>query len=222
MPVFTEVIPIDNAAGASFQLPNTEDVKVMAVRVTVDNSGGTDTRPELALLAPTGAVIATERHSEAIPAGDSGMASWALRLAKKAGGGGSGSASFAFYDHQESVPTATQTLLTWAHVLGPSPLNLAAPTLPSFVAPGLYSITVTVLVFVPVAGAFAAAYLFDNHSATADQSFPLSTAGPSTIPAATMSVTRRYAAGDTLGVNFFHNAGVNKTVDLFANVQQIG
>jgi hypothetical protein len=90
VPVFTEVLPINNAAGASFQLPSTEDVKIMAVRVTIDNSGGTDTEPELALLAPTGAVIATERQSEAIPAGDSGMASWALRLAKKAKATGSG------------------------------------------------------------------------------------------------------------------------------------
>lgn len=84
MPVFTEVLPISSQPGASFQLPSTEDVKIMAVRVTVDNTGGTDTEPELAMLAPTGAVIATERQSEAIPAGDSGMASWALRLAKKA------------------------------------------------------------------------------------------------------------------------------------------
>lgn len=94
MPVFTEVLPIPSQPGASFQLPSTEDVKIMAVRVTIDNSGGTDTEPELAMLAPTGAVIATERQSEAIPAGDSGMASWALRLAKKTGGKGAGAMSW--------------------------------------------------------------------------------------------------------------------------------
>ncbi len=53
---------------------------VQAVYVTVDNSAGGDARPTLTLSEQSGVVIAKKRQGEAIAAGDTGSATWALRL----------------------------------------------------------------------------------------------------------------------------------------------
>jgi hypothetical protein len=187
-----------------------------------DGSGAAgDFLPVVKFVGP-GGQIAGQAVGDVVTAGASVDQTWFRGLAKQGSAKPPAAAPYAAYDHQQVVPTATQTLLTWVHALGPSPLNLAVPTLPTFITAGIYSVTVMCICFVPVAGAFAQAFLFDSVTSLGGQSFPLSTAGPSTLPACSISATRNFTAGDQIGVNFFHNAGVNKTVELFANVQQIG
>ncbi len=61
---------------------------VQAVYVTVDNSAGGDARPTLTLSEQSGVVIAKKRQGEAIAAGDTGSATWALRLTDERTGAG--------------------------------------------------------------------------------------------------------------------------------------
>ncbi len=53
---------------------------VESVYVEIDNSGGGDARPTLTLAEQSGVVIAKKRQGEAIGGGNSGSATWALRL----------------------------------------------------------------------------------------------------------------------------------------------
>lgn len=65
---------------------------VQSVLVEVDNTAGPDVRPTLSVQTVNGAPIADKRQGEVIPAGDTGRATWALRLtdegAATPGGGG--------------------------------------------------------------------------------------------------------------------------------------
>lgn len=56
---------------------------VEAVYAEVDASGGGDVQPILTLSDQSGVVIAKKRQSETIPSGDTGSATWALRLTDK-------------------------------------------------------------------------------------------------------------------------------------------
>ncbi len=53
---------------------------VESVYVEIDNSAGGDARPTLTLAEQSGVVIAKKRQGEAIGGGNSGSATWALRL----------------------------------------------------------------------------------------------------------------------------------------------
>ncbi len=53
---------------------------VESVYVEVDNSAGGDARPTLTVSEQSGVVIAKKRQGEAIASGDTGSATWALRL----------------------------------------------------------------------------------------------------------------------------------------------
>src|SRR4051812_27052102 len=64
----------------SFTIPSNVDFNVESVVASVDASGAGDTIGELSIAEVTGEVIATKRQSEPIPAGDTGLETWALRL----------------------------------------------------------------------------------------------------------------------------------------------
>jgi hypothetical protein len=64
----------------SYSLPPGVWQYVEAVFVQIDNSFGGDIRPTLAIETVNGVVMAKKRQAETIPAGDTGTATWALRL----------------------------------------------------------------------------------------------------------------------------------------------
>lgn len=68
---------------------------IESVLVEVDNGAGADIRPTLRVKSDAGQVIATKRQGEAIPAGDTGTGTWALRLT----------------DETAATPAATSDLL---------------------------------------------------------------------------------------------------------------
>lgn len=76
----TRVMGGDGTSVARYELAPGVFQYVESVLVEVDNTGGGDIRPTLAVTTQDGQVIATKRQGETIPAGDTGTATWALRL----------------------------------------------------------------------------------------------------------------------------------------------
>jgi len=79
----TIVVPGNGTQQASFTLPPGVVLGLESVVASV-SAVGADARPELSISEQSGVVIATKRQSEAIPAGDNGTATWALRLGDEA------------------------------------------------------------------------------------------------------------------------------------------
>lgn len=63
----------------SYVLPDGAQLKLESVVASIDAVA--DSRPTLAIAESSGVVIAEKRQGETIPAGDTGLATWALRLA---------------------------------------------------------------------------------------------------------------------------------------------
>jgi hypothetical protein len=76
---------VATAASVVWTVPDGVAFKLEALVATIDASAG-DAAPEIVIRAPGGAVIAAKRQSETIPAGDTGYATWALRLDDEAAG----------------------------------------------------------------------------------------------------------------------------------------
>lgn len=68
---------------ATFTLPTTRNLSVESVFAAIDNASTSEVTPEVTVRDAAGQVIATVRQSEAIDAGITGSATWALRLAGK-------------------------------------------------------------------------------------------------------------------------------------------
>lgn len=71
----------------TFTMPGAISLDVESVVATVDNTAGGDATATLTIRDPSGQVIATKRQGEVIPAGDSGTATFALRLDDSETGG---------------------------------------------------------------------------------------------------------------------------------------
>lgn len=82
----TIVLPGSGAQTASYVLPPGLLQYVQSVLVEVDATAAGDVRPTLRVKEQTGVVIATKRPPEPIPSGDTGTATWALRLVDDSGG----------------------------------------------------------------------------------------------------------------------------------------
>lgn len=81
-------VPVEpGATSVSFTIPPGVNLDVESVYATIDNSGGGDVKPVLSVADQSGVVIAAKRQGETIPAGDTGSATWALRLADEQGSG---------------------------------------------------------------------------------------------------------------------------------------
>lgn len=77
----TIVVPISNTSDTvAYTLAPGLAQYVQSVYVEVDNTAGSDARATLTVSEQAGVVIAKKRQGEAIPAGDTGSATWALRL----------------------------------------------------------------------------------------------------------------------------------------------
>lgn len=72
---------VDGTDQATYELPLLGRFVVESVVASIDASGGGDTTPTLTVLDKSGAVIARKSQTSKIPAGDTGDATWALRLA---------------------------------------------------------------------------------------------------------------------------------------------
>ncbi len=70
----------DGTPTASYRLPDLGVFVVETVVAEIDANGGDAPRPTLRVRDKSGAVIATKRQGESVPAGDTGSATWALRL----------------------------------------------------------------------------------------------------------------------------------------------
>lgn len=81
----TVVVNGDGTTSLSFPIPAATIFSLESVYVEVDTSGAGPTVATLTIADQSGQVIAKKRQSEAIAAGASGSASWALRLADEAG-----------------------------------------------------------------------------------------------------------------------------------------
>lgn len=77
---YSNIVQGTGTATATFVMPGTVPLAVSSVVATVDNTAGGDTRATLVIRDQAGEVIATKRQGAVIPAGDTGTATWALRL----------------------------------------------------------------------------------------------------------------------------------------------
>jgi hypothetical protein len=82
----TIVLPGNGTQAATYVLPPGLLQYVQSVLVQVDATAAPAVRPTLSISEQSGVVIATKRQGEAIPAGDTGSATWALRLSDDGGG----------------------------------------------------------------------------------------------------------------------------------------
>lgn len=71
-------------------MPGNIGLKVESVVATINNSAGGATIAKIVIRDSFGAVVATKSQSVTIPAGDTGTATWALRLGGDGDGGSSG------------------------------------------------------------------------------------------------------------------------------------
>jgi hypothetical protein len=83
----TAVVAGSNSSSQTWPLPKSTSFKIQSVSASITGAGGAATTAELQIVLPTGEVVAAERQSSSIPAGDTGVATWALRLT---GGGSQG------------------------------------------------------------------------------------------------------------------------------------
>jgi hypothetical protein len=196
---------------------------VQSVLVEVDNGAGPDIRPTLSVQTVNGVPIADKQQGAAIPAGDTGRATWALRLTDEQQAG----ASFAtdvieFFNNGAGpdVPPNTSTDLAWVHDAGVSLVDLTNPLVPSIITAGVYSL-ITFVQFQDVetaalkSGAVSVSATTFNASATVTLGLNLF--------AGTAAIAFAFAApaGLNLGANVAHNGAEFHHVPFTATLQKI-
>lgn len=80
----TEKGSVNGSELGSYTLPLLGTFRVESVVAAIDGTAAGDVKPVLRVRDKSGAVIATKRQSDVIPAGDTGSATWALRLVDEA------------------------------------------------------------------------------------------------------------------------------------------
>ncbi len=91
--VNSNLVSGNNTQSLTFTMPGGVAMKVLSVVATINNGAATAVTPELTIRDQSGVVIAARKQSSTIPAGDTGTATWALRLdddSAASGGGTSG------------------------------------------------------------------------------------------------------------------------------------
>src|SRR6266536_4541159 len=167
------------AQTASYQLPPGLFQYIESVLVQVDNTAGGDARPTLQVQTVNGVVMAAKRQGESIPAGDTGTATWALRLTDEGGGGGGGfTVEQGFYDVGSTVVTPNNTTaLAIAYNSGVALLDLTNPLQPAYLFDGFHVVSASVSTNGSVAKANKTAVLYLDACTVA---FPFAFAGGST------------------------------------------
>jgi hypothetical protein len=110
---------------ATFSIPADLVPFVDSVYAEIDNGAGSDATPTLEIRGPNGDTVAAIPQDDVVPGGDTGRATWALRLPGKKGRGGNVSASViyargytdtAFGDAPIVVPAGGSILAPMDHV----------------------------------------------------------------------------------------------------------
>lgn len=119
---------------------------IQSVLIEVDNGAGPDTRPVLSVQTHDGVAVADKTQGSVIPAGDTGRATWALRLTDETAGGGGGfvptdTNSSNLYDGSANVP-AGGVQLPWNDGGGAALLDLTNPLAPTVNVAGVYALTI--------------------------------------------------------------------------------
>lgn len=230
--VYSHVVPGAGSQTLTFQLPGGGKLEVDAVIAQIDNTAGAATHPILFIALPDGSIIAKKPQGSVIPAGDTGTATWALRLTDDvaaAAGGGLGETGFYVNAGTVVGPGATVTL-AWSFVGPDALLDLTVPTLPTFLTDGNYGLTGVVDVSasgVPVAGPGSLAELAllvtgGGPSAAFHSDFTVWGTGgfnPVRHPLALGAIFAK--AGDTLRINVGNGQAVNMVYDFVATLHKL-
>lgn len=89
---YSNLVAGNGTNSLTFTMPGSVALNVESVVATIDNAAGGATTGELSIADASGVVIANKRQGDTIPSGDTGTATWALRLADD-GTGAAGSAT---------------------------------------------------------------------------------------------------------------------------------
>lgn len=197
-----QVAVAGNSPVESFVLPPNLAPFVDAVFVEIDNTAGADATPILSYAGPGNRTVAQKGQTAVVPAGDTGSATWALRLADD-GGGAAAQTGFEVLSNSpgETVNAASSKVLAWTHISDDVLLDLTVPTSPTVIADGVYTFTVDMGVQANP-GPFVAGRVFSAILAILPpflvrgvaQQFPWSTLGP-TNNECSVSITVPCAAG---------------------------
>lgn len=116
---------------------------VQSVLVNIDNTAGGDATPLLTVQTVNQLPVADQMQGSAIPGGDTGRATWALRLAGEGGGGGRLSLlGFAKYSQlNRSINSGVATSWSWTLVDGSELFDQTNPLSPVVLTAGLYVFT---------------------------------------------------------------------------------
>jgi hypothetical protein len=125
-------------------MPSNVALKVESVVATVSNGSGSAVTPELTIKDAAGTVIATKRQASSIPAGDTGTATFALRLADDGGASAAGFVPNGTNSTDNYTGFCNPGLLSnsfdWQFNSGPGLLDLTDPYNPVVKTPGVYSV----------------------------------------------------------------------------------
>jgi hypothetical protein len=112
-----EVALSDPGPSATFPIPADIVPFVDSVYAEIDNSAGSDTVPTLEVRGPNGDTVAAVPQSDTLPGGDTGRATWALRLAAKAAAATATSLPCCFLDTNTPFTLApwggTYSFISW-------------------------------------------------------------------------------------------------------------
>lgn len=200
---------------------------IQSILVVVDNTAGPDVNPILTVQTVNGTPIADKTQGTAIPAGDTGRATWALRLTDETAAGGAVTLpGYGTYECvAQSVASGGAVNLNWTYVSGDAWLDLSTANRPLIVTEGIYGFTMCFTVdSVPPAGKFWFANLIwdqlgdllplvDKRSLDVPAGF-----GRSTIPIAGV---RYCAVGAQFRAGVVHNSGVNVSFGFKCFVQKL-
>lgn len=205
---------------------------VQSVLVQIDNTAGPDITPTLTVATVNGTPIADKTQGSVIPAGDTGRATWALRLTDEgAGGGGLSLLGNAKYSEVgRSVNNVTTIHWNWTLVDGAELFDVTAPQVPVIITEGLYVFTAFVFQSVAiVAGKHVYTQLKAVDGVSGNDKFVSQITGyvddSALVPAQTTK-PNGFAAwlspGDFLRTNFQHDEGAAKLWTWSCWVQLLG
>lgn len=208
----------------TFEMPGNVPLAVESVVATIDNAAGTDTLAKVTVRDSAGVVIATSSQADVIPAGDTGTATFALRLGGSSGnrrGRARHAGYYWFNDAAAASSLGPGGGTTWGavwddldHQWGDALLDITDPQHPAVTRAGLYtfSFQARLLTGHSVVGDYAAetvsvwqtfntvpAPLFGNMTVT----FPMQIVQDWEFPTSSSCFACLMAAGDTFEGGFF-------------------
>lgn len=138
----TIAVPTNGTNSVSFVLPPGITLDVESVLAEIDATAAGDTTAELVISEQNGVPIAAVRQSQVIPGGDTGRATWALRLTDSVGQTATVLPWAAYIGNAVSCANNGNVALTLNTLNGGTPLlDLTNPAAPAWLASGVYAVT---------------------------------------------------------------------------------